>query len=68
MRARVASHPRPLDQRVSCLETATSALSASALFSETEGKTPHKAKGQPLAGGDGLLLAVAQFGEAWAPA
>jgi hypothetical protein len=29
---------------------------------ETEGRTPHKAKGQQRAGGDGFLLAVTQFG------
>ncbi len=30
----------------------------------TEGKTPQKAKGQQLAGGEGLSLAVVQFGQA----
>ncbi len=30
----------------------------------TEGMTPHKAKGQQLAGGEGLSLAVVQFGQA----
>ncbi len=29
-----------------------------------EGKTPQKAKGQQLAGGEGLSLAVVQFGQA----
>ena len=31
---------------------------------EMEGKTPHKRKDNKLAGGEGLLFAVVQFGQA----